>query len=302
MKFKNHPHTSKNFSQRRDSKKPLPQKVFRKFSKPHLVKDFKQAPDERPLKVWKKGPSSKSALYVYGKNPVTEVNLVHPNAIKQVFVQSGTEDQYKGMFAKGMRLQPVHVSTLDKHSSGGIHQGIVIELHSFPYQSLDTVMGKTAGQKFATYMILDHVTDPQNFGTIIRTAAAFNCDAIIIEDKEQVPVNGTVIKASAGIAFRIPIVQVPSILTAIETLKQKQHCSIYGMDARGKSIADSTFVFDKKSAFVFGSEGSGMRDSIKEMLDHMVAIPMNKNVESLNVSAAAASVCFERTRQLQNIN
>lgn len=237
-------------------------------------------------------------LYIFGRNVIEELLQVFPpTVIKQVFVLKGSEGEYKKMFPKTMRLQPVHISTLDKHSGKSAHQGIVVELYNFPYKTLDEVFTHIFKKSSATILALDHVTDPQNFGAIIRSAAAFGCDAILIEDTAQVPVNGTVIKTSVGTAFKIPIIRVPSLLSTLLQIKNKGF-TVYGFDAGGESITEKGFTFHKRSLFIFGSEGHGMRMQIKESVDTIVSIPMRKDIESLSVSAAAAVACFERAKQV----
>lgn len=237
-------------------------------------------------------------LYIYGKNAVDELLKTHPDAIKQVFVHNGSEEQYKKIFPKGMRLQPVHISTLDKHSNKGAHQGIVVELHNFPYLQFDFVLSRLRKNKTNTIIACDHITDPHNVGAIIRSAAAFGCDAIIIEDVHQSPVNSTVIKVSAGTAFHIPIARVASLKDALATL-QKNRYILYGLDMHGEDITDPHFTFAERSVFVLGSEGFGMRKEIAQMVDKTIAIPMKSGIESLNVSATAACVCYERQRQMR---
>ncbi len=237
-------------------------------------------------------------IYVYGKNAVEELAKMHPDSIKQVFVQNGSEDQYRKMFSKGMRLQPVHVSTLEKHSNKGAHQGIVVELFHFPYQQFDFLLSKLRKNKINTIIACDHITDPHNVGAIIRSAAAFGADAVIIEDVHQSPVNSTVIKVSAGTAFHIPIARVASLKDALLTL-QKNRYVVYGLDMSGNDITQKDFSFAERSVFVLGSEGFGMRKEIMQILDHTIAIPMKAGIESLNVSATAACVCYERQRQIK---
>lgn len=152
-------------------------------------------------------------------------------------------------------------------------------------------------------LILNNVEDVHNFGAIIRTAAAVGARGIIVEKVRQAPVNETVLKTSAFNLLKIPIVEVSNINQAIEKMKERNFW-IYGLDMFDKnlqevSVSDNIFQqkFDKNTVLVLGSEGKGLAELVKKKCDFIVSIPMENQVESLNVSVSAAVAMYEWKRQ-----
>jgi 23S rRNA (guanosine2251-2'-O)-methyltransferase len=158
-------------------------------------------------------------------------------------------------------------------------------------------------------LVLDKVEDPQNFGAIVRSAGAAGVSAVFVANASQAPVNATVFKTSAGVITKVPIVQVANIADTLEKLKDAGFWN-YGVDmnelseedkednpyAEGsKSIWD--IEFDNNTALVVGAEGSGLSRIARENCDFLVHIPMQNNVESLNVSVSAALSMYEWRRQ-----
>ena len=143
-------------------------------------------------------------------------------------------------------------------------------------------------------------------GAIIRSAAAFGISAVLIPEHNQAPVTGTVVKASAGMVFRIPLVSIGNVNQAIMILKEKgfwiyglaQHQIRFGagLAAEGTNTPGSE-VFDTPSAFVIGNEGGGIREKTLEACDVTLSIPIHSRTESLNASVAAAIVFYEWSRK-----
>lgn len=173
------------------------------------------------------------------------------------------------------------------------HQGIAakvgpVTLHNIPKQILTQAESKI--------MILDQVTDPQNLGAILRSAAAFNISAVIHPKNSSATENGVVAKAACGALEIVPLIEVTNISATLEELK-KDGFWVIGLDGEAKQhIRDGKNLFDGKLAVVMGSEGSGIRPLIMKNCDLMVKLPINSAMESLNVSNAAAIVMWEVTK------
>ena len=172
-----------------------------------------------------------------------------------------------------------------------VHQGFALYCQELPAVSLEEVIERAAGKENCHILILDQVTDPQNIGAIIRSAVAFNTLALILQDKNSPAESGALDKAAAGMIEHLPICRVTNLSRTVEQLK-KAGFWIIGMDGYAQMSVDRLRK-GGKNAVIMGSEGKGMRRLIEENCDITVKLPMNENVESLNVSVAAAIVLYE---------
>jgi 23S rRNA (guanosine2251-2'-O)-methyltransferase len=143
--------------------------------------------------------------------------------------------------------------------------------------------------------VLDGITTPANVGMILRTATAAGVDGIVVPRRGVASIDPLVVKASAGVAFKAPIIKAFTAEEAVTALKDNGF-HIVGLDADGD---DDLFAahLPEPVAFVLGSETAGHGPEVAALVDTWVSIPMAGDVESLNVSAAAAVVCFELVRR-----
>ena len=140
-------------------------------------------------------------------------------------------------------------------------------------------------------VLLDELTDPHNVGAIIRSAAAFGAAAVLLPVHNQAPITGTVVKTSAGMAFRVPLVSIGNVNQAVDALA-KMGFRTYGLVMNGsQNIADEKF--DAPALFIVGNEGDGIRQKTMERCDVGLRIPMNARAESLNASVSAAVVLYQ---------
>ena len=146
-----------------------------------------------------------------------------------------------------------------------------------------------------------------NFGAILRTAAATGVAGVIVPKDSQAPINGTVYKTSAGAVAKIPVVRVSNINQIIEKLKKNKFwTAAIDMDEEANSKQQKknqlwNQTFDTPMAFIMGAEGKGVSVKTKEHADYIISIPMENDIESLNVSVAAAVVLYEWKRQITTI-
>jgi 23S rRNA (guanosine2251-2'-O)-methyltransferase len=177
-----------------------------------------------------------------------------------------------------------------------VHQGVIAIIDpSILLQSLDDFLKTIDVSKNPAIAILGEVQDPHNVGAIIRSAAAFGLAGVLIPEHNQAGITGVVVKTSAGMAFRIPLVSIGNVNTTIKTLKERGFW-IYGLAMKG-SAALGTDAFDAPAAFIIGNEGAGIREKTLEACDVTLSIPMHPRTESLNAAVSAAVVFYEWSKK-----
>jgi 23S rRNA (guanosine2251-2'-O)-methyltransferase len=170
------------------------------------------------------------------------------------------------------------------------HQGVVASACEFPYTSSEA----TLQERPSVVLIVDRVQDPRNLGAILRTAAAVQAGGVILPKDGSVQITATVEGAAAGAAARIPISRVPNLVRLVNQLKALDYW-VVALDAQGNTKVYD-FVPSKRTAVVVGGE-AGVRPLLLKSCDHVVSIPMPGQVESLNVSVAAAVLLYEIYRR-----
>lgn len=151
-------------------------------------------------------------------------------------------------------------------------------------------------KKAAKVMILDQVTDPQNLGNILRSAAAFNIDAVIYPKHGSASENAIVAKAASGGLDMVKLIEVVNINNIISDLK-KSGFWVIGLDGTAKdNISSAQHLFESKIAIVMGSESVGIRPLVLKNCDMIIKLPINHQMESLNVSNAAAIIMWEMSK------
>jgi 23S rRNA (guanosine2251-2'-O)-methyltransferase len=237
---------------------------------------------------------------IFGLRPVLEAFKAGKTFEKIMIRESGTSDmifQIIDLAGKNdVPLNRVPLERLERLAKGGNHQGVVAFLSASEYSDLEDVLEKiTQSEKLPFLLLLDKITDVRNFGAIARTAECAGIDAIIVPAKGAAPLNIDAMKTSAGALNYIPVCRVPNLKTAIYLIK---NYDIKIVATNEKSDKDY-FTSDLSGAVavILGSEESGISASNLELADETVRIPLCGNIDSLNVSAAAAVVSFECVRQ-----
>jgi 23S rRNA (guanosine2251-2'-O)-methyltransferase len=244
----------------------------------------------------------KEQPYIYGKHAVSEALYRVPDAVRHVYFV-GRHNSEK-IFARTEELEIPYDLCDEEHLPRGAdrevtHQGVLalitpqkILTEYKPFIESLEVTEKTG------LIVLNELHDPHNVGAIIRNAAAFGIAGILIPEHRQAPVSGAVVKVSAGMAFALPLVSIGNVNQALRDLKERGFWT-YGLTMDGDTkLSDEQFT--KPSVFVFGNEGKGIREKTEELCDFKLRIPIEKKVESLNVSASAAITLYAWKTQ-QNI-
>ena len=166
-----------------------------------------------------------------------------------------------------------------------IHQGIAAKIKPLPKKNLENLLKENNSD---TIVILDHISDPRNVGSIIRNCVAFHIKCIIVENNSVNLKSNSMHKASSGCIEKISIIEVSNINNEITKLK-KENFFIYGMDSnQGEEI--NSIKFTSKKAIILGSEGKGLRKNVSEKCDQLIRIKTSLEIESLNVSNASAII------------
>ncbi len=176
--------------------------------------------------------------------------------------------------------------------SGAVHQGLALSVKPLAPVFIEDVL-HTQKEK-SVILILDQVTDPHNIGAILRSCAAFNATAILVQDAHAPEETGTLAKSACGALEIIPLVRVTNLVRALTSLKEEGYW-ILGLDGQAKTAINSTKL-PLKTAFILGSEGEGMRRLTMQNCDNLIKLPISGKMESLNVSNAAAIALYEFNR------
>lgn len=189
----------------------------------------------------------------------------------------------------GLETATVEADALDRLTGSREHQGVALEVPSYPYADPDVVL---AGD---LVVVLDEVSDPHNLGAVARSALAAGAAGLVVPRHRAAHVTPAAVKASAGTLEHLPVAQVANVARFLQQAKRAGFW-VYGASAEGASTYTALDLRDR-AVFVFGAEGHGLRPLVARTCDVLAAAPMRAPVESLNVSVAAALFLFEAVRQ-----
>ena len=247
----------------------------------------------------------KSSFLIAGKHPVIEA-LKNPR--RKVLSILLTEESKKNLnkenqnnnLLKGIKIFYKTKKELDRLCSKDqiSHQGLIAEIQYLEEINIKEYLKKNSEKKNITFVALEEVTDPRNIGSIIRSAASFNIDGIIVVERSYPSRSKLLYKSASGCTELINIFEVSNINTILLYLKSKNFW-VSGFSSRGKK--DFTkHDWSGRNILLFGSEGYGLNYQTKKNSDFLHKIDINKNVESLNISNTA-SIIFHYLYQIKNI-
>ena len=234
---------------------------------------------------------------VYGINPIKILLAQEASPLKKIIIADGRGGSSIKAIVDGARQKKIPVEWksrqhLDELAGRTDHQGIVGLRDSFVYADVDDLLGnRNPHLSHDLILILDSILDPQNLGSIIRSAHCLGANGVVIPTDRAASVTPAVIKASAGSAEQLPVARVTNLSQTIDYLKNKGFW-IYGADAYGgKNIREHNFR--GPVVLVLGSEAKGIRPLVKKKCDFLVTIPMAGNFDSFNVAVAAGIIQYE---------
>ncbi len=236
--------------------------------------------------------NKKNNKYITGKNSVLDA-ISSQTRINKIYATY----QYQDILEKfNIPYQIVNKSELDKIVTTN-HQGIIAEVDDyFSYCSIEEIINK----KPQIILILDHIEDINNLGSILRTANAAGVFNIIIPDKRAAQINDKVLKISSGGFVKMNICKTPSIQATIDKLK-KHNFWIYASCISENSQTYFKTQYNFPLALIVGNEAKGISSTIKKASDQLIYIPMHGTVQSLNVSIATGILLFNIIKKLHII-
>lgn len=243
---------------------------------------------------------------VFGINPVLEKLKASADEILEILIAENGEGTALRQVAhearqQGLRVVPVPVKSLDRLAGGYRHQGVVARVEAYRYLSFDELLQQVSTDSTSSWVLmLDGLTDPRNFGALLRTAEAVGVSHVVIPKDRSVDVTPVVVKASAGATHHVKISKVTNLRRAIGELKNQGYWTV-GLDGQSpESIYDKDFP--NRLVIVLGGEGKGLRPVTLRQCDFVVSVPMLGKIASLNVAVAGAVFLYELVRQRRNID
>lgn len=240
-------------------------------------------------------------IYIYGRHALKEAITQAPQSVKKVHLAASMDDLALRQLITKANIPTTLLTGSNVPgdvSKDASHQGVIGVL------SLDGIVReyKEFMEDFkitphSSFLLLDELQDPHNVGAVIRSAAAFGVSAVLIPAHNQSPITGAVIKVSAGMAFRIPLVMIGNVNHTIKDLKDRGFW-IYGLAGEGAQPLGKE-QFTAPTVFVLGNESKGIREKTREHCDVLLSIPMHPQCESLNVAASTAIALYAWSVQHQ---
>lgn len=191
-----------------------------------------------------------------------------------------------------VRVEAASRASLERFAAGVRHQGVVALAGEYAYADLDELLALPSPLLVA----LDEITDPHNFGAIVRSSMAFGAAGLLVPKHRSATVTPVVVRTSAGATEHAKIAQITNLQRTLLDLSQDHGFEILGLDSDGDVAIDELPPAEGGRVLVVGSEGSGLRRLVRERCDHIVSIRQTGAVESLNASVAAAIAIYELTR------
>lgn len=245
-------------------------------------------------------PKASPSLVIYGRHPLIEA-LRESQPIEKIYLlhhlKGGKiEVIYRQARRLGIPITRVDRRKLESLTGTGNHQGVAAIISPVQTLSLELFLNELKGKDHPPCVVmLDRIQDPHNMGAILRSSEFLGADGLIYCPRENVPLNETVIKTSAGALFHLPICKVPNLVPAIQRLKEENYW-VYGSHLNG-TIPLWTVDFTRKCVIVIGNEERGIRPLVKKNCDQLFCIPQIGKTNSLNASVATGIILGECLRQ-----
>ena len=236
---------------------------------------------------------------VFGTRPVLEA-INSGKTLEKLFIQKNLKKEILEKIKSKLSNKKINISYVPKEKLNRItkknHQGIICYISPISYQPIEEIIQRVFEKgKDPFVIILDRITDTRNFGAISRVADASGVDAIIIPEKESAIITSDSIKTSAGAINYIPICKVKSLRSTANFLKESGLKLVSCTEKGDKKFYDADLT--SPCCIILGSEKDGISNSLMDISDERLNIPMKGNVESLNVSSSASIILFEVVRQ-----
>lgn len=256
--------------------------------------------DQRP-KSGKRSPESPKSgdTWLYGRHAGLAALANPRRRVSRILVQNNDSD-LEAQVAEAVEAAGTQRPSPEIKDRGELdalagpdarHQGLGVCVMPLEPVAIEDIMRQTADQAQAVIVVLDQATDPRNIGAVLRSAAAFDAAAVIVQDRHTPAETGTMAKAASGASEIVPLVHVTNIARALEQLAEAGYWSV-GLDGYADQPLSSVDTAGK-CVLVMGAEGSGLRRLVRDACDHLAKIPISPKMESLNLSNATAIALYE---------
>ena len=238
---------------------------------------------------------------IFGIHPIRETLKSKKRKIHELYIiknkpKSATIDEIIKMAkSANVVIKSVESKTMDSMAQGLNHQGLIARAEPLHTLRLSDAIYQASGNKKELWLALDEITDPQNLGAMLRSAACLGFSTVILPKRRSVGITPAVHKVACGALETLNIVEVANLNTALLDLKDEGFW-VYGADMAGENIKNFSYTYP--AVLVIGSEGTGIREKTKEHCDHIVAIEHKGGVSSLNASASAAIIMYDMSSKM----
>ncbi len=281
-----------------EGKGPTPKAEDRTYHPAYKRKQAAEKALKSAPKLRKELQLNENYELVVGRNPVTEA-VASQIPYRRVFLVGALANDdrvaeiIRNATRNGVPLVEVTRSELDRMSAGANHQGVAIEVPPHVYVELPKLItaGKESGRP-GLIVALDSVTDPHNLGAVIRSAAAFKADGVLIPERRSASINVTAWKVSAGAVARLLIAREKNLVRALEELQEAGYF-VVGLAGDADVPVSQIPCADMPLVLVTGSEGKGLSRLVRETCDLIAAIPISASTESLNAAVATGISLYQ---------
>ena len=241
--------------------------------------------------------------WIYGRNPVEEALAAGRRTASEIILPPAFPDEDDQLQrirdeAKARRLviRTMERNQLDKLTRFGHHQGVALKTTGYPYVGFEEILAEVEADENATVIVLDHLEDPQNVGSILRTASAVGVTGVIIPEDRACGITPAVARASAGGTEYVKVAHVVNLVRAMQDLKDAG-VWFTGLDWGEDAKIYTDIDFRGRTGLVVGAEGNGISRLVRENCDFIAELPMPGGFESLNAGVATAITLYEVLRQ-----
>jgi len=254
-------------------------------------------PGENRVRQSSKGPG---AEWVIGRNPVLEA-LQAGLPVRRAYLSEGAErdsrlnDILKLAAERGLTLLQAPRGELDRLTNGAVHQGVALQMPEYEYAHPADLLHEALDAPAGLVVACDGITDPRNLGAIIRSAAAFGAQGVIVPERRSAHMTAAAWKTSAGAAARVPVALATNLNRTLRDYAEAGFVVVGLAGEGGTDIGDIPGV-EGPVLLVVGSEGEGLARLVRQNCDVLAAIPISSAVESLNASVAASIALYEVVR------
>ncbi len=231
-------------------------------------------------------------IFIYGKNTLKLILDINPKLIFTIYTVRNLQNDYIFNDYPNKNIEIIYKTKLelDRLSRHGNHQNYIAEVKVPSIYNLSSLANNTAEDRFV--IMLDSITDPHNFGAILRVADAVGADALIYAKNRQVKPNSTIAKVSTGAMYSVKLIEVTNLSRSCETLKEMGYW-IVGSALSEDAQDLKNYDYNQPICLIIGSEGKGISRNLMNKIDIKVKINMKGRVQSLNAACATGILSYK---------